>query len=101
GGAVARGLTLAQRATQGAKAGAIFGAASGLGEGTDSASRATHAAAAASLGGVVGGLAAPVADKVIGFVSQWVKSGRTVRSLLHADGTLTDEAAAAARASGA
>jgi hypothetical protein len=100
GGAVARGLTLGQRAIQGAKAGAIFGTASGLGEGTDSASRATHALAAASLGGVVGGLAAPVAHKVIGFASQWVKSGRTVQSMVRPDGTLTDEAAAAARASG-
>jgi hypothetical protein len=84
-----------------ARRGAVLGAGyAGLEEALDSKDP-IRVALAASLGGALGAVAAPVADKIVSFASQWVKSGRTIRSMVRPDGMLTEEAAAAARASGA
>lgn len=90
------GATLGARAGRAALTGAGY---AGLAEAFDSKDP-VHVAVSAALGAALGGVAAPVAEKIVGLVSGLVKAGKTGQTFLKADGTLTDEAAAAAKAAG-
>lgn len=59
-----------------------------------------QASVAAGLGAALGLVATPVAEKIIGFVANRVRSGKTATAILKPDGSLTDEAIAAAREAG-
>jgi spore germination cell wall hydrolase CwlJ-like protein len=99
-GGVAATLVRAGGAAAARRGAVLGGGYAGLEEALDSKDP-IRVALAASFGGALGAVAVPMADKIIGFASQWVRSGRTVQSMVRPEGTLTDEAAAAARASGA
>lgn len=90
------GATMLGRAGRAAGTGAIYG---GVGELLDSKDP-INAAVATGLGAGLGFVAAPVAEKIVGIVSKYVRSGKTDIKFLNADGSLTDEAAAAARSAG-
>jgi hypothetical protein len=90
------GATTAARAGRAALTAAGY---SGASEALDSKDP-YHTAVATALGGALGGVAAPVAEKIIGFVASKVRAGKTADVFLKPDGTLTDEAAAQARAAG-
>lgn len=90
------GATMLGRAGRAAGTGAIYG---GVGELLDSKDP-INAAVATGLGAGLGFVAAPVAETIVGIVSKYVRSGKTDIKFLNADGSLTDEAAAAARSAG-
>lgn len=90
------GATMLGRAGRAAGTGAIYG---GVGELLDSKDP-INAAVATGLGAGLGFVAAPVAEKIVGIVSKYVRTGKTDIKFLNADGSLTDEAAAAARSAG-
>lgn len=90
------GATLGARALRAAATGAGY---AGLAEAFDSKDP-VHVATAAGLGFALGGVAAPVAEKIVGLVGGWLKAGAKPANFLKPDGTLTDEAAAAAREAG-
>lgn len=90
------GATIAARAGRAAATGAAYG---GLSELLDSKDP-IKAGVAASLGFALGGVAAPVSEKIVGLVTKFWKAGGQKMVFLKPDGTLTDEAAKAARAAG-
>lgn len=88
--------TIGGRALNAAATGATYGATSELLDSKDP----VKASVAAALGFALGGVAAPVAEKIVGLVSKLVSQGKTAMQFLKPDGTLTDEAAAAAKEAG-
>jgi hypothetical protein len=90
------GATMAARAGRAAATGAGY---AGVSEALDSKDP-LRAGIAASLGAALGGISAPVAEKIVGLVSNLVKQGKTATTFLKPDGTLTDEAVEAARGAG-
>lgn len=77
-GPAARGLSLAQRGIQGAKAGAIYGGLSGAGEGTDLESRASGAATGATIGAPIGAVAGAVVPPIVNAIaSPFTRGSRT------------------------
>jgi muramidase (phage lysozyme) len=64
-GAAARGATLAERATQGARVGAAVGGLSGVGAGDDTAGRIAGGAVGAGTGAVIGNLAPRVIEGAV------------------------------------
>lgn len=90
------GATMAARAGRAALTGAGY---AGLSEAFDSKDPA-RVAIASSLGAALGALSAPIAEKIVGLVTNLVKQGKTTNVFLKPDGTLTDEAVKAAQAAG-
>ena len=88
--------TLLGRAGEAALTGGVYGVTSELLDSKDP----IKAAVAASLGVALGGVAAPVAEKIVGLVSKAVAAGKTGVTWLKSDGTLSDDALAAAREAG-
>lgn len=64
-GAASRGLTLGERATQGARVGAAVGGLSGVGAGEDAAGRAIGGVVGAGTGGVIGAAAPAVIEGAV------------------------------------
>lgn len=90
------GKTVAGRAVEAGATGAAYGVTSELLDSKDP----VKASVAAALGAALGGIAAPVAEKVVGLVTKLVSQGKTAMQFLKPDGTLTDDAAEAARKAG-
>lgn len=90
------GATTGARALRAGATGAGYG---GVGEFLDSKDP-VNAAVASALGFGLGTVAAPVAEKIVGFVSGLIKSGKANTAFMNPDGSLTDDAIAAARAAG-
>jgi spore germination cell wall hydrolase CwlJ-like protein len=88
--------TLIGRAGEAALTGAAYGATSELLDSKDP----IKASVAAGLGAALGGVAAPVAEKIVGLVAGAVKAGKAGVTWLKPDGSLSDEAAVAAREAG-
>lgn len=82
-----------------AQAGATGAAYSGAAEALDTKDP-VRAATAAALGFGLGAVTAPVAEKIVGVISDRLKKGKANTAFLNPDGSLTDDAIAAARSAG-
>jgi hypothetical protein len=108
-GAAARGATLAERTTQGARVGAAVGGLSGVGAGDDTAGRVIGGAAGAGTGAVLGavapaaiegvvqgarGVATPIANAVRGIRDPESEAARRVALAIQRDISADPQAAA-------
>jgi hypothetical protein len=90
------GATMTARAGRAAATGAGYGFISEMLDSKDP----VQASVAAALAGAIGFVAAPVAERIVHFVTQRMRAGRGADVFLRPDGTLTPEAQAAAREAG-
>src|SRR5215510_1081884 len=81
------------------RAGEAAGTYAGIAEAFDSKDP-LQASIAAGMGAGLGTVAAPVAEKIVGLTSGMVRKGFDMAKMLNADGSLTSEAALAARGAG-
>lgn len=88
--------TLLGRAGEAAVTGAAYGVTAELLDSKDP----IKASVAAGLGAALGGIASPVAEKIVGLVAKTIAAGKTGVTWLKSDGSLSDEALAAAREAG-